>query len=97
MHVSDKQPKDIHFDKNTSQIGQERKLLPCTSQELKNGLCEKMKSIKQKGRMLYNTPSQNYTRKDNFRQSQTHFTHYEHGAMELWTGDGLNVHMEQSR
>ena len=60
-------------------------------------LKEKMTSIKQKGRMLYNTPSQNYTRKDNFRQSQMRFTHYEHGAMELWTGDGLNVHMEQSR
>ena len=60
-------------------------------------LREKLTSVKQREGMLRNTPSQNYTRRDNFGQLQLRFAYYEHAAMELWMGDGLNAHMEQSR
>ena len=56
--MSDKQRRNVHFDKNASRIGQEGKLLPGTSQVLKDGSCEKTTFIKPKGRMLRNTPSQ---------------------------------------
>ena len=59
--MSDKQQRNMHSDKNTPRSGQKEKLSPCTNQKLKNGLCERMTSVKQRGRMLYsNTPFQSH-------------------------------------
>ena len=59
--MSDKQQRNMHSDKNTSRSGQKEKLSPYTNQKLKNGLCERMTSVKQRGEMLYsNTPFQSH-------------------------------------